>query len=102
MNEARRKQITAAHTALEALKDKFSDLQCEAEDLQSTIESIRDEEQEYFDNMPESIQQGEKGQNAEQAVAYLEESLEVLTAVVEFDFDGFDTALEALDNSTNA
>lgn len=32
------------------------------------LENARDEEQEYFDNMPESFQDGEKGEKAQAAI----------------------------------
>lgn len=52
------------------------------EDLQSTLTSLRDEiqvlldeEQDAFDNMPESLQQGEKGEKAQAAIDALEEAI---------------------------
>jgi hypothetical protein len=53
MNEERRKAIRAAVSALEEVK--------------ATLETLRDEEQDYYDNMPESFQSGEKGDKAQAA-----------------------------------
>ena len=53
MNKQRRKE-------LETISD-------EIEKLIERLESARDDEQEYFDNMPESIQAGERGERAEYA-----------------------------------
>ena len=39
----------------------------------SILETARDEEQEYYDNMPESLQGSERGEAAEQAVSNLED-----------------------------
>ena len=47
MNNARRKEIEKITADLEALKER--------------IEWLQDEEQESFDNLPESIQYGERG-----------------------------------------
>jgi len=44
-------------------------------DLKNDVELIRDEEQEYFDNMPESIQAGDKGERAQTAVDALEAAI---------------------------
>jgi uncharacterized coiled-coil DUF342 family protein len=53
MNKGRRK-------AIDALKDALAD-------IQGQIETLQEEEQDYYDNMPESLQQGEKGTIAETA-----------------------------------
>jgi hypothetical protein len=39
------------------------------DDLKSEIETIRDEEQDAYDNMPEGLQQGDRGQAAQEAEA---------------------------------
>ena len=54
MNKARRKELSRAVELLE--------------EAQSIIESCRDEEQEYMDNMPENLQESEKHYAAEEAV----------------------------------
>lgn len=61
MNKDRRAKIQHIIDQLEAIKE---DLEC-----------IRDEEQEYYDNMPESIQAGERGDKAQEAVDNLENAL---------------------------
>lgn len=58
MNKERRKRIAELLSEIEVCKD--------------SLESIRDEEQEYYDNMPESFQQSEKGSAAESAIEELE------------------------------
>jgi hypothetical protein len=60
MNADRRKLLSAILSDLEAIK--------------SRIEEVKDDEQSAFDNMPESIQQGEKGQKVEAAVSSLEDA----------------------------
>lgn len=58
MNKERRKQINA--------------LIDELEDILSRIDVIREEENEYYDNMPDSMKDGDKGGAALDAVAALE------------------------------
>jgi hypothetical protein len=41
--------------------------------LHNSIETIRDEEQEKFDNLPEGLQQSENGQKFEETVGSLDE-----------------------------
>lgn len=65
MNKDRRKHIAEIVANLETVKETLSG-------LASDIETIREEEQEYFDNMPESFQMGEKGQAAEAAIDALD------------------------------
>lgn len=43
-------------------------------DIIEEIEGIKDEEQEYLDNMPESLKGGEKGEAAETAVSDLDQA----------------------------
>lgn len=61
MNKDRRKRI-------EAQRDKLDEIRAE-------LETIRDEEQDYYDNMPESIQSGTKGQAAEASVEVLDDAI---------------------------
>jgi vacuolar-type H+-ATPase subunit I/STV1 len=70
LNNARRKQI--------------SELIDRIDELQSELETVRDEEQEYFDNMPENLQQGDKGQNAEQAASDLSSAHDSLVESLEY------------------
>lgn len=71
MNKDRRKSIDEAIGLLQEAEAKV-------DEAKSLIETARDEEQEYFDNMPESLQGGDKGQAAEAAVSALEEALSPL------------------------
>lgn len=58
MNNTRRKEI-----------DKLT---AQIEEIKEAIEALRDEEQEAFDNMPESLQDGERGERMQSAVEALE------------------------------
>lgn len=61
MNQQRRKEIQAVLNELA--------------DLRSRIESVQSDEQDAYDNMPEGLQQSERGQNAEEACSRLEDAL---------------------------
>lgn len=52
-------------------------------DIQSDLEYIRDEEQEAFDNLPESIQYSERGERMEEYISSLEEALDYVDYAVE-------------------
>lgn len=62
MNNDRRKQIQNVQTGID--------------ELRALLESIRDEEQEAFDNMPENMQQSERGEKAEAAIEALESAVQ--------------------------
>lgn len=64
MNAARRKVIAAAIDGLSAVRAR--------------LEEIRDEEQEAFDALPESFQDGEQGQAMQSAIEALEEAIETI------------------------
>lgn len=74
MNNARRKQIKDAIKALD-----IGTLEAMKEEL----ESAQSDEQEYLDNMPESLQGGEKGEAAEAAVSALESAIEALETAID-------------------
>lgn len=86
--------------ALESVKDRMDTLlgSVSLDDLVSDIESVMEEEQEYFDNMPEGFQNGERGQIAHKAMSQLESAHEIMDGVREFltDFT-FDDLVEKLD-----
>lgn len=69
MNNTRRKLIKDIITALQGI---------DLEGPKSDVENVKDEEQEAFDNLPESLQQGDRGQAMEQAIGTLEDALSEL------------------------
>ena len=76
MNKDRRKALKEAVDQLETAKTAL--------DLASSlIETAKDEEQEFFDNMPESFQQADKGQAAEAAVSALGDAINEIESAVD-------------------
>lgn len=53
---------------------KIAKLIKELDVLHTAIEELSGEEQEAYDNMPESLQGGDKGSAAEDAIQYLDEA----------------------------
>lgn len=90
MNNERRKEIEKVQTEFQALCENFANAISE---IQSQVESIRDDEQSYLDDMPESFKSGEKGQAAQDAIEALEEAC---TSFDEFEnwYTGIDSNLE--------
>lgn len=76
MNKERRAEITKAVSLMQ--------------DALGIIETVAGEEREYYDNMPEAMQGGEKGEkadedagNLEQAQSNLEEDISNLESMIE-------------------
>jgi len=60
------------------------------EEALAIVEPVRDEEQEAFDNMPDGLQQSERGQAAEQAASELDDAVDSLESVL----SNIETALQ--------
>ena len=69
MNNTRRK-------SLQELIEKTEGLKLE-------IEELRTEEEEYYNNMPEAFQDGEKGDRAQTVIEYLDEAMTAAGDMIE-------------------
>lgn len=69
---------------LQGIKSRLNDIAAE-------IETIRDDEQEKFDNMPEGLQQGDTGQRIDQAITALTDA-----------FDSVDGSASHIDDAISA
>lgn len=78
MNKQRRK-------AIRNIQDELTQLFSRIEDIKAELETVRDEEQEAYDNMPESLQNGEKGEAAQNAISQLESAIEAFSNLDEVD-----------------
>lgn len=87
MNKQRR-------TKLAELRDRMSELQGEASNLMTDIQDVLNEEQDYLDNMPESLQEGDKGQKAQAAIDLMENIISGITEFTDLDTGDLDAAAE--------
>ena len=69
MNKSRRKQIAEVLEALNTLRD--------------TVEAIQNEEQEAFDNIPESLEGTDRYDQAEEAVSNIDDALSSLEDAID-------------------
>lgn len=69
MNKVRRKSIDT--------------LMARLEDLRLDVEYLQEEEQEAFNNIPESLQESEKGEKIQESIDALEEALSNLEEALE-------------------
>lgn len=80
MNNDRRKEISRI---IEEIDSAVSTAKEKLEELQSSIESVRDEEQECMDNIPENLQGSERYETAEQAVDNLDSAVSSIEELIE-------------------
>lgn len=71
MNKIRRKELARIIEKLEALEALRSEIQEE-------LEAVMDEEQEALDNMPEGLQDSEKGQQMQEYIDSMEYAMDDL------------------------
>ena len=53
---------------------RIDELSVNLEDIRAAIEMLRDEEQEAFENLPENIQDSERGELMDSAISSLEQA----------------------------
>lgn len=76
MNNERRKQLKAIAKQLGTIADNL-------EEQQILLEQIYDDESEAFDNMPESLQESDRGIEMEEGIAVLEEQKDAVATMVD-------------------
>jgi len=74
MNKTRRKQIEKALEELTGIKERI-------EEFKSMVEGIKDEEQDYYDNVPENLQGTERYETSEQAADNLDVAFQAIESV---------------------
>jgi len=85
MNKARRAQLGVIIDRLERVGIRIAEITPELEAIKGDLESVRDDEQEAFDNLPESIQSGERGQDMENGLSQLENAIAGAALAKQFD-----------------
>ena len=76
MNNERRKQLKAIAKQLGTIADNL-------EKQQILLEQIYDDKSEAFDNMPESLQESDRGIEMEEGIAVLEEQKDAVATMVD-------------------
>ena len=110
MNRERRARIAAQVDELTTLRQSVLDLDGKtdvtmqwtaidelAAAVVADVESIRDDEQEAYDNMPESFQQGERGEQSQAAIEALEASIDMIGTPSDDKSDAAESLQSAID-----
>ena len=98
MNKKRRKELGQLWDRVNALKERWTQLQTDATGLVEELESVRGDEQESYDSIPEGLREGERGTESADAISELDTAVEGLGEVAEHDFS-FDDWLTAIDTA---
>lgn len=94
MNKARRKELSDVIRGLNTIQDK--------DDLYgwiNTLDSIKDDEQSYYDNIPENLQYSQRAEDSEAAIENLEEALDLLNEA--YDMDEFDKNCDLIQDAVD-
>ncbi len=76
MNKNRRDKLRAVQSTLRLFISKLSD-------SKEVLESVKEEEQDSFDNLPECFQLSEKGEKMEEAIESIESALSDIESATE-------------------
>ena len=63
-------------------RQKIRDVKKEIENCKENLQKILDEEQDYFDNMPENLQGSVRGSDSEDAIDTMESCIEDLENII--------------------
>ena len=63
-------------------RQKIKEIRKEIEDCKENLQKILDEEQYYFDNMPENLQGSVRGSDSEDAIDTMESCIEDLENII--------------------
>lgn len=99
MNKTRRKELANVIVELKMIKDKD-----DVYDVINTLENIRDEEEEYYDNIPENFQSSQRAYDSEEAIDNMNDALDLLEQAYESEEDDDITSIinKAIDNINKA
>src|SRR6478735_142845 len=97
MNKNRRNDLTKLQDRIIAIKEAYDALREELVSIHEDLGNVKEAEQEAFDNMPEGLQQGERGQDMEAAISAMESAesmIEDLTMALETDLDDIVSSID--------
>lgn len=63
-------------------REKIKELRTEIESCKNRLQTILDEEQDYFDNMPENLQGSMRGSDSEDAIDTMESCIDELDEII--------------------
>lgn len=64
-------------------RKKVKDLQCTLKIIMDSLINLKDEEQDYYDNMPENLQGSIRGTESEEAIDNMTEAIDSLESAID-------------------
>ena len=80
MNKSRRQELKSIIQELQIIQDQDGLYACII-----SLESVKDEEEDYYDNIPENLQYSQRAEASEEAIGLLEEALDILNEIYDSD-----------------
>lgn len=108
MNKVRRTNLSTLSNTLDEIAAKLDGeteinweaIKGEIDDAKSQLDDLKDEEQDYYDNMPSGLQSGDKGDSATSAIDEMESGLNDLgDAVDACDTQNADEVINSLEEA---
>lgn len=90
MNKERRKQLKEAVTLLTDAQEKI-------QEASSIVETCKDEEEESYDNLPEGVQDSERGEAMEENASQLDDAMSELESIGDSVGEQIDLIQEVID-----
>lgn len=81
MNKTRRAELARIKGELEEVEKEVIELSERLEGLMEELESVKDDEEMAFDNLPESLQEGERGELMQDAMIHIESAMDAADTV---------------------
>ena len=90
MNKERRKELNKAISLLEEAKSKIAE-------ANETVDTCKSEEEDAYDCLPESLQEGERGDMMQENIDSLDEAYSGLEDVLDTIYEAINSIQEAID-----
>jgi hypothetical protein len=101
MNKQRRKELGQLWDRLNVLKAEWEAWQERVTEVKEQLDDLMNIEQDAFDAMPMSLQEGERGMDMQEGISALENVVDGLDGIAGEDV-AFDEWLENIDNARGA
>jgi hypothetical protein len=101
MNKKRRRELDDIFRRIELVKLALENVP-DVDDIRTELETVKDAEQEAFDNLSDAFQNGERGQAMEAAINAMDEAMDKLQETADAMVEHVDAMQEAMDKIMEA
>lgn len=104
MNKRRRKELEQLKSEFEQVCSDVNEAVEKLEELKENIECLMEEEEEAYDNLPESLQESDKGEAMQTAIGYMVSAIDaadVVGASIDEAIQGFEDVYSAIQDAAS-